>query len=67
MTWFNIPKDWTGKQALTLVEFLDELSAAIWNVHEIKMLDAWHKRYSKPKRMTETANKELEDQDGFPF
>ena len=44
MTWINIPKEWNGNQALAVVEFLDELSAAIWKVHEAKMLDAWHER-----------------------
>lgn len=44
MTWINIPKNWTGDQALAVVEFLDEITAAVWNVHEIKMLDAWHEQ-----------------------
>ncbi len=42
MTWINIPEDWTGNQAIAVVEFLDELSAAIWSTHELKMLDACH-------------------------
>ena len=45
MTWINFTKDWTGHQALAVVEFLDELSAAIWKIHEPKMLDAWHQRF----------------------
>ncbi len=48
MTWINIPEDWTGNQAIAVVEFLDELSAAIWSTHELKMLDAWHNRVEKP-------------------
>ena len=58
MTWINIPKNWTGDQALAVVEFLDEITAAIWNVHEPKMLDAWHERFDK--------NPEPDDYDQMP-
>lgn len=47
MTWINIPENWTGKEALSVVEFLDEFSAAIWKVHEPKMLEAFDERYKK--------------------
>jgi hypothetical protein len=77
MTWINIPEDWTGDQALAVVEFLDELSAAIWSTHELKMLDAWHDKqvitkqpatqYSQEAGMTTAATKGHLNTDDFPF
>ena len=76
MTWTNIPKNWTGDQALAVVEFLDEISAMIWFVHEIKMLDAWHERNSKSAnseeddsvhRTTSSATSKCQNTDDFPF
>ncbi len=76
MTWTNIPKDWTGDQALAVVEFLDEINAMIWFVHETKMLDAWHERNSKftnseeddsGHRTTSSATSKCRNADDFPF
>ena len=60
MTWIDIPENWTGKEALCVVELLDEISAAIWTVHEPKMLDAWQERFAQT---TETA---VDDEDPIP-
>ena len=68
---------WTGKQALAVVEFLDEISAAVWTVHEINMLDAWHEKYAKesvpdadeipPDQISDTSPKTRNADDDFPF
>jgi hypothetical protein len=35
-----IPEAWTGEQALAVFEFLEEISAAVWDVHEKAILKA---------------------------
>ena len=35
-----IPSDWTGDQAKAIVDFLDEISSAIWDTHEAKIMSA---------------------------
>ena len=77
MTLINIPNHWTGKQALAVVEFLDEISAAVWTVHEINMLDAWHEKYSKmpatdadetpADQICDTSSKKHSTDNDFPF
>ncbi|MCP4606073.1 MAG: hypothetical protein GY847_37110 [Proteobacteria bacterium] len=36
----SIPKDWTGEQALAVIDIIDEISTAIWNLHDEKILKA---------------------------
>lgn len=77
MTWIDIPDKWTGDQALAVVEFLDEISAMIWSKHELKMLDAYHERYSKiapdseeadnVNLTTKSATTAPKNTDDFPF
>ena len=35
-----IPPEWTGKQALNIWEFIEEIAMTIWDVHEDKILEA---------------------------
>ena len=44
LTKVTIPLEWTGEHALTVVDFLDEISTAIWEVHDQKIVDAMNKR-----------------------
>jgi len=46
LTKVTIPPEWSGEQALAVIEFLDEISTAIWEVHDQKTLDAMTKRES---------------------
>ena len=48
-----IPKNWTGEQAHAVVELLDTINAAVWDVHEEKIIDAMLKQNTvdiAPKR-----------------
>jgi len=40
----QIPKWWTGEQAHAVVDLLDVISTAVWDVHEEKIIEAMHKR-----------------------
>ncbi len=44
LTKVSIPPEWTGEQVLAVVEFLDEISTAIWETHDQKIVDAMNKR-----------------------
>ena len=35
----TIPKDWNADQAKLVLEFLDDIIAAIWHVHEEAVLE----------------------------
>lgn len=43
---FALPTDWTGEQALAVVELLDELRERIWERYEQRLLDAYRDRYA---------------------
>lgn len=34
----SIPRTWTGEQALLVTDFLEQLSSAIWDIYEAKMM-----------------------------
>ena len=44
LTKVTIPPEWNGEQTLAVVEFLDEISTAIWETHDQKIVDAMNKR-----------------------
>ena len=55
----TIPPEWTGDQAKAVWEFLEELSAQIWQLHEEGILQAAQKRNSTTHEIhepTEDAN-----------
>ena len=45
-----IPDDWTGQQALAVVDLLDLISAAVWGAHEEAIIEAIHQRDAPPIR-----------------
>ncbi len=61
----QIPQDWTGEQAHAVVELLETITAAIWDVHELKIIDAMHKQISTPQRTPEYCRHPSDDD--FPF
>ncbi len=50
LTKVSIPPDWTGDQANAVIELLDDISTAIWEVHEKKIIDAMHRQESMLER-----------------
>ena len=54
----TIPPDWTGEQAWAVVEFIDEISSAIWNVHDEKIVAAIQK---------DSQLEQAQDYDDLPF
>ena len=46
LTKVTIPPEWTGEQVLAVIEFLDEISTAIWETHDQKIVDAMNKHES---------------------
>jgi len=64
----KIPKDWTGNQAKVIIEFLDEISTAIWNLYEDSILIAIQidNNLSKIKDDKKTTITKIED-NIFPF
>ena len=40
----QIPEWWSGNQAHAVVDLLDVISTAVWDVHEEKIIEAMHKR-----------------------
>jgi hypothetical protein len=41
-----VPPDWTGEQALAVVDFLDEINTAIWEMYDDEIIDAMQKKDS---------------------
>jgi hypothetical protein len=54
----QIPQEWTGEQAHAVVDLLDVISTAVWDVHELKIIEAMHKQ----ETMLERAAKENDDE-----
>ena len=46
----RIPQNWTGEQAKLILEFLEEITTAIWDVHDQKLIKAIQKEKSLPIR-----------------
>jgi len=44
----SIPDEWTGPQAMSVVEFLHELEQAIWEAYERPILDCIHPEAEEP-------------------
>ena len=67
-----IPSDWTGDQAKAIVDFLDEISSAIWDTHEAKIMSAMNldesllERVAKKDDASSEATR-LDSYDDFPF
>ena len=67
-----IPSNWTGDQAKAVVDFLDEISSAIWDTHESKIMSAMNLDESLLERAAKTddASSEivrLDSYDDLPF
>jgi hypothetical protein len=66
----HIPKDWTGEQAKAVWEFLEEICTAIWDVHDLKLLDAFQKEESLLERSASADDRLIDDdhfEDDIPF
>jgi len=67
MIWtrFHIPPDWTGEQAKAVWELLDEISTAVWDAHEEKILDAMNREETRLERAAR--GDDPPDDSDFPF
>lgn len=63
----TIPPDWTGDQALAVVEFLDDISNAIWKIHEQKILDFMNKREREESGTDEKDGRPLRPEDDLYY
>jgi hypothetical protein len=50
----SIHDDWTGPQAMAVVDFLNDLQQAIWEAYERPILDCYHPDADDPPPMLET-------------
>ena len=68
MTWtkIHIPPEWTAEQAHAVVEFLDDLSTAIWEIHEDKILEAMTKKETLLIKAARGEEDGCLDDDEFP-
>ena len=57
----QIPEWWTGAQAHAVVDLLDVISTAVWDVHEEKIIEAMHKREDMLGRREEGTDENLDD------
>jgi len=62
----HIPPDWTAEQAHAVVEFLDDLSTQIWEIHEQKILDAMEKKETLLIKAARGEEDGCLDDDEFP-
>jgi hypothetical protein len=67
LTKLTIPPEWTGEQVLAVVEFLDEISTAIWEVHDQKILDAMNKREREESVPDEEDGRPLKPEDDLYY
>jgi hypothetical protein len=44
----SIPDDWTGPQAMAVVDLLNDLQQAIWEAYERPILDCYHPEADDP-------------------
>lgn len=63
----HIPSEWSGKQAMAIWEFLEEIATVIWDVHERGILDAMHIDNSLLERAARGDNHDCMDEDDIPF
>lgn len=64
MTPLNIPTHWSAEEALTIVNFLQQLIDAIWQVHGVRMGQHLRELYDS---MEDYAPPPPLDDDVFPF
>jgi hypothetical protein len=62
-----IPTEWNGKQALAVWEFLEEIAATIWEVHEEKILKASNSMEPTPEIPEPEDDGMYADEDDIPF
>ena len=43
----NVPKNWSGKQAKAVIDFIEDIAQTIWDVHEIAILKEHENRNLK--------------------
>ena len=46
-----VPHDWSGEEALTVVDFLERIVQAIWNLHNDTMMVAMRRRNAASGRV----------------
>lgn len=46
-----VPHDWSGEEALTVVDFLEQIVQAIWNLHNDSMIVAMRRRNAASGRV----------------
>jgi hypothetical protein len=63
----QIPKWWTGDQAHAVVDLLDVISTAVWDVHEDKIIEAMHKREDIRGRGEEESDEDAPFDDDYPI
>lgn len=62
-----IPTEWTGDQAKTVWEFLEEIGSAIWDVHEEEMLKAVERENAMLLRAARGDDPDSIEQEDLPF
>ena len=62
-----IPPEWTGKQALTIWEFIEEIATTIWEVHEKAILEAANIENSMLEPPEHEDDGMYTDEDYIPF
>jgi len=55
----NVPLRWSGHQAKTVIDFLEEIVQTIWEIHEIAISEEYQKQTLIPVR-----NEKIDD---LPF
>jgi hypothetical protein len=62
-----IPTEWTPEQAMAVWELLDEISSAIWDVHEKGILKAFNTNESLLERADPSDDSDDDSDDDYPF
>jgi len=63
----HIPTEWTAEQAKAVWELLDDITSAIWDVHEKGILKAMHIEDSMLERAARGEDHEPFEEDDIPF
>jgi uncharacterized protein YktA (UPF0223 family) len=62
-----IPRNWTGEQAKAVLDFLDEIASAIWDVHEKALFEEIEKEKVIWERNPLEDDDHARDEDDLPF
>lgn len=61
-----IPSEWSGDQARAVIELLDRIAAAVWDVHEDEILASINREETRLERAAR-GDDEHPGNDDFPF